>query len=34
LVPQTPTGEEAELLLTAKYNSFDDRSQAQTEGAD
>jgi flavin-dependent dehydrogenase len=25
LAPQTPTGEESELLLTAKYNSFDDR---------
>ena len=34
LVPQTPTGEESELLLTAKYNSFDDRSQVQTDGAD
>jgi len=34
LVPQTPTGEESELLLTAKYNSFDDRSQTQTDGAD
>jgi flavin-dependent dehydrogenase len=34
LVPQTPTAEESELLLTAKYNSFDDRSQVQTDGAD
>jgi len=34
LAPQTPTGEESELLLTAKYNSFDDRSQVQTDGAD
>ena len=34
LVPQTPTGEESELLLTAKYKSFDDRSQVQTDGAD
>ncbi|MCA1577546.1 MAG: tryptophan 7-halogenase [Acidobacteria bacterium] len=34
LVPQMPTGEESELLLTAKYNSFDDRSQVQTDGAD
>ena len=25
LVPQTPSGEESELLLTAKYNYFDDR---------
>ena len=34
LVSQMPTGEESELLLTAKYNSFDDRSQVQTDGAD
>ena len=34
LVPQAPTGEESELLLTAKYNYFDDRSQVQTDGAD
>ena len=34
LVPQMPTAEESELLLTAKYNSFDDRSQLQTDGAD
>src|SRR6476619_1667145 len=34
LAPQTPTGEESELLLTAKYNSFDDRSHPQSEGAD
>jgi flavin-dependent dehydrogenase len=34
LVPQTPKAEESELLLTAKYNSFDDRSQVQTDGAD
>ena len=34
LAPQTPTAEESELLLTAKYNSFDDRSQPQTDGAD
>jgi flavin-dependent dehydrogenase len=33
LVPQTPTAEESELLLTAKYNYFDDRS-VQTDGAD
>jgi flavin-dependent dehydrogenase len=25
LVPQSPTGEESDLLLTAKYNYFDDR---------
>ena len=25
LAPQTPTGEDSDLLLTAKYNSFDDR---------
>jgi flavin-dependent dehydrogenase len=34
LAPQTPTGEESDLLLTAKYNSFDDRSQINTDGAD
>jgi flavin-dependent dehydrogenase len=26
--PQTPTSEESDLLLTATYNSFDDRAQA------
>ena len=26
LLPQTPTPEESDLLLTAKYNSFDDRA--------
>jgi len=34
LAPQTPTGEESGLLLTAKYNSFDDRTQLNTDGAD
>lgn len=34
LAPQTPTSEESDLLLTAKYNSFDDRSQINTDGAD
>ena len=34
LLPQTPTGEESELLLRAQYNSFDDRSQVLTEGAE
>jgi flavin-dependent dehydrogenase len=34
LVQQAPTGEESELLLTAKYNYFDDRSQVRTDGAD
>ncbi|HJT66080.1 MAG TPA: NAD(P)/FAD-dependent oxidoreductase [Pyrinomonadaceae bacterium] len=34
LAPQTPTGEESELLLTAKYNSFDDRAQTGIDGAD
>ena len=34
LVPQAPSGEESELLLRAQYNSFDDRSQPQSEGAD
>jgi flavin-dependent dehydrogenase len=34
LAPQTPTGEESDLLLTAKYNSFDDRAQLNTDGAD
>jgi flavin-dependent dehydrogenase len=34
LAPQTPTGEESELLLTAKYRYFDDRSSAQIDGAD
>src|ERR1044072_6836256 len=27
LLPQTPSGEESDLLLTAKYLSFDDRTQ-------
>lgn len=34
LSPQTPTGEESDLLLTAKYNYFDDRPQINTDGAD
>lgn len=34
LLPETPTGEESELLLRAQYNTFDDRSQAQSDGAD
>lgn len=34
LAPQAPTGEESDLLLTAKYNSFDDRAQVNTDGAD
>lgn len=34
LAPQAPTGEESDLLLMAKYNSFDDRSQLNTDGAD
>jgi hypothetical protein len=34
LAPQTPTGEESDLLLTAKYNFFDDRSQPQSDAAD
>ena len=27
MVPQAPTAEESELLLSAKYLSFDDRAQ-------
>ncbi|HKV37556.1 MAG TPA: NAD(P)/FAD-dependent oxidoreductase, partial [Pyrinomonadaceae bacterium] len=34
LAAQTPTGEEADLLLRAKYNTFDDRTQINTDGAD
>ena len=34
LAAQTPTGEEADLLLRAKYNTFDDRAQLNTDGAD
>lgn len=34
LAPQTPTGEESELLLTAKYMYFDDRTPVHTDGAD
>ena len=34
LAPETPTGEESELLLTAKYRSFDDRSGTEQRGVD
>lgn len=34
LAPQTPSGEESELLLRAQYMFFDDRSQTVTEGAE
>jgi len=34
LAPQTPTGEESELLLSAKYMYFDDRPPVHTDGAD
>jgi flavin-dependent dehydrogenase len=34
LAAQTPTGEESDLLLMAKYNSFDDRTQLNTDGGD
>jgi len=34
LASDTPTGEESELLLTAKYRSFDDRSGAEQHGLD
>ena len=34
LVPETPTGEESELLLTAKYMSFDDRLATDQHGFD
>ena len=34
LAPEAPTPEESDLLLTAKYNSFDDRSRVNTDGAD
>src|SRR5215203_2305170 len=34
MVPQAPTPEESELLLSAKYMSFDDRAQMATESAD
>jgi flavin-dependent dehydrogenase len=34
LAPQTPTGEESELLLRAQYNTFDDRAQVLTDGAE
>jgi flavin-dependent dehydrogenase len=32
LVPQTPTAEEADLLLSAQYKSFDDRAGAPESG--
>ncbi len=34
MVAQAPTSEESDLLLSAKYLSYDDRSQINTEGAD
>jgi flavin-dependent dehydrogenase len=34
LAAQTPTGEESDNLLMAKYNSFDDRTQLNTDGGD
>jgi flavin-dependent dehydrogenase len=34
LVTQTPTPEESDLLLSAKYLSYDDRSQANTDSGD
>jgi hypothetical protein len=32
--PRTPTPEESNLLLTAQYKYYDDRSQIHTDGAD
>jgi hypothetical protein len=32
LAPQTPTAEESDLLLSAKYLSYDDRSGATESG--
>jgi flavin-dependent dehydrogenase len=32
IVPQTPTAEESDLLLSAKYMYFDDRAQVNTDG--
>ena len=34
MVPQTPTGEESELLLSAQYKYFDDRPQMHTDHTD
>ncbi len=34
LVAQTPTPEEADLLLSAQYKSFDDRAQAPADSGD
>ena len=34
MVAQVPTPEESELLLSAKYMYFDDRSQMETDSAD
>jgi flavin-dependent dehydrogenase len=34
VMPQVPTPEESELLLSAKYMYFDDRSQIHTDSAD
>jgi flavin-dependent dehydrogenase len=34
LAPETPTGDESELLLTAKYRSFDDRIGTEQHGLD
>src|SRR5690242_1300606 len=34
VAPETPTGEESELLLRAQYNTFDDRSGTEQRGVD
>ncbi|HKU76579.1 MAG TPA: NAD(P)/FAD-dependent oxidoreductase [Pyrinomonadaceae bacterium] len=34
VVPQTPTAEESDLLLSAQYRFYDDRPQVNTDGAD
>ena len=34
MAPQTPTAEESDLLLSAQYRFYDDRPQANTDGAD
>ena len=34
LVAQVPTPDESDILLSAKYQSFDDRAQVQSDGAD
>jgi flavin-dependent dehydrogenase len=34
MVPQTPTAEESDLLLSAKYMFFDDRTQPNADSAD